>query len=102
MTIRDLSRPLRFVPILAVVTLVACSDRVGDAEAPSVRALLARGAAHAEIDQWAEARELFEQAAELDSEESAAAYDLAIASFRAGDRPVAREHLARAPRVTSS
>jgi len=61
-----------------------------------VRALLARGAAHAEIDQWAEALELFQQATERAAAEPVAAYDLALAKFRTGDRQGAREWLDRA------
>ncbi len=88
----------RTIPIaflLAAFPFLACNGK-DDAEAPSVHALLARGAAHAEIDQWAEARELFLRAAELDPEEPAVPYDLAVATFRAGDRPAAGEYLERA------
>ncbi len=89
-------------PILATLTalvplaFLACTGRDAGRETPSVHALLARGAAHAEIDQWADARALFERAAELDPAEPAAAYDLAVASFRSGDRRAASDHLDRA------
>ncbi len=87
----------RLALILAPLCFFACNGGGdGDGDAPSVRALLARGAAHAEIDQWALAQEFFQRAAELDPEEPVAAYDLAIASFRAGDRATAREHLGNA------
>ncbi len=102
---RDPCRGAWLVPSLVALAFFACTGGDDDAVkpqvppaggTPSLRALLARGAAHAEIDQWAEARVLFEQAAELDPTEPAAAYDLAIASFRANDRPGARQHLERA------
>ncbi len=104
------SRRARFIPILATLTLFACTGGEDDVESPSgdpshsppsgrastLRSLLARGVAHAEIDQWAEAGELFRQAAELDPAEPAAAYNLGVASYHASDRPMAREHLGRA------
>ncbi len=78
--------------------LAACTDPATPPpdETPALRSLLARGAAHAEIDQWTEARALFEQASEIEPSEPAAAYDLAVACFRAGDRAAARQHLERA------
>ena len=88
----------RYVPasLALALLLVACADRPSPPEAPSLRSLLARGAAHGEIDQWAEALELFGRASRLDPAEPVAAYDLAIAHFRSGDRTAAREHLERA------
>ncbi len=90
-------RRVRSVTILATLALALCAcTGEHDSQGPTIRSLLARGAAHAEIDQWLEAGQLFQQAAELDPAEPAAAYDLAIAGFHAGDRPAARQHLERA------
>ncbi len=87
-------RALR-APIWLVVPLMV-STCAEPPEPPTVRGLLARGTAHAEIDQWAEARELFQRAIDLDPGESTAAYDLALAGFRSGDRSAASEWIARA------
>ncbi len=104
MTIIDTFHRTSLVPILTTLALVACTGGEDDVTPnssqsggkSSLRSLLARGVAHAEIGQWVEAGELFQQAAELDPAEPAAAYDLAVASFQAGDRPAAGEHLERA------
>ncbi len=96
MTFRNLYRRRWLALGLAPLVLAACSGGGGEGEAPALRSLLARGAAHAEIDQWAEARALFERAWELEPGEPAAAYDLAVAAFRTGDRGLAREWLERA------
>ncbi len=79
-----------------LLVFVACAPPEPQTDLASVRALLARGVAHAEIDQWAKALELFQQAAELAPEEPVAAYDLGLALFRTGDRQAAREWLDRA------
>ncbi len=85
---------LLFLFGLLLLGLVACAGPGGEEEnTPSLGALLARGAAHAEIDQWAEARELFQSAADLEPREPAAAYNLAVAAFRAGERTAAIEYL---------
>ncbi len=88
---------LSLLLVPALLGLVACAGPGGeDQDTPSLSALLARGAAHAEIDQWADARELFQRAEEVDSNEPAATYNLAVAAFRAGERAVAGDYLTRA------
>ncbi len=71
----------------------------GTSEAPStsLRALLIEGVAHAEIQEWPRALELFQQAAALAPEEPVAVFDVAVAHYHAGDGQAAREQLERMP-----
>ncbi len=80
----------------ATVLLLAFQGCAEPPTAPILASRLARGAAHAEIDQWAEARDLFTSALEIAPDEPTLAYNLAVASFRTGDRATAREWLERA------
>ncbi len=63
----------------------------------SLRALLIEGVAHAEIQEWPRALELFQQAAALAPEEPVAVFDVAVAHFQAGDARLAREQLEHMP-----
>ena len=78
---------------LATLGLAGCWDQPS---APTVAGLLALGTAHAEIEQWVEAREAFARARDLDPEEPVTAYNLAVVEFRTGDRAAARAWLDRA------
>ena len=60
-----------------------------------LQSLLVRGVAHAEIDEWAEAIERFEEALPLASDDPVLVFNLAVAHFRNGDAEAAREYLAQ-------
>ncbi|MEE8524704.1 MAG: FG-GAP-like repeat-containing protein [Thermoanaerobaculia bacterium] len=75
----------------AVLVVVSCRQ-----PPPALRGLLVQGVAHAEVGQWADAVAVFQRAAELAPDEPVAAYDLAVAQFRTGDRVAARQWLERA------
>ena len=90
--------------LLGLALLVGCgvespppgSDAVdGPAAAGTVstHGLLARGIAHAEIEQWAEARNLFEEASQRSDAPPEALYDLAVAHYRLGDLATAGQTL---------
>ena len=88
-------------PVLAtllMVAIVACGGPSTSPE-PSVsrsgdrHAWLAQGVAKAEVEQWAEARALFEQASRQPGAPTAALYDLAVAQFRLGEMAAAAQTL---------
>ncbi len=97
-------------PLLTVSLLVlgllswACGEdgatapgETSDAAPGSLRGLLVEGRVRAEIGEWPQALELFEQAAALAPDEPVVVFNLAVAHFHAGDFQAAREQLEGMP-----
>ena len=95
-----MKRPRGAVLALSALLLGACVGDTRSRLTPEeqvfhLQDLLVRGTAHAEIDEWPQAIELFNQATELADGDPVVAFDLAVAHFRNGDRDSAKEWLGR-------
>ncbi len=88
-----LSRLLEIVLLIAIGYQAACGGETLD---PTLTSLIALGTAHAEIEQWEDARKTFQQARELDPQEPVVAFNLAVVDFRTSNGSAARGWLEQA------